>query len=526
MKIAIYSRKSKFTGKGESIQNQIQLCKEYANNHFDATEILIYEDEGFSAKNTNRPQFKKMTEDAKSGLFSVLICYRLDRISRNISDFSNLIEFLTAQKIDFVSIREQFDTSTPMGRAMMFITSVFAQLERETIAERIKDNMYQLARTGRWLGGICPTGFKSEPISYIDSNLKEKRMYRLTPVIEEIETVKLIYDKYQEFHSLSKLETFCLKNNITSRNNKNLQKSSLADILSNPVYTTADEYSYDYFERNGADIANDPNEFNGEYGIIGYNKKLVTDKISKKKSVTDWIIAVGRHEGIISGSDWVSVQNIMEKNKLKAPRKSTSTKALLSGLIECGSCGSFFRVGYGSTKEDGERYYYYRCNMKDLSRRDRCNIKNLSGEKFDDIVVEKIKSLVIPRILKSMEKDEKGAGNVLSLIRENKSKINANKRGIDNLLKRLALNEDEAISTYLLDEIKKLHNEISALDLKINELENSDVKVDYSKLKDKLVNFSQIIDYSSFEEKKSLINSLIKRIIWDGHKLTLIIYDI
>jgi len=104
MKAAIYSRKSKFTGKGESVENQIQLCKEHGMKYLGLSEddFTIYEDEGFSGGNTNRPQFQRLIKDAKARKFDILICYRLDRISRNVSDFS--------------------------------------QLERETIAERIKDN--------------------------------------------------------------------------------------------------------------------------------------------------------------------------------------------------------------------------------------------------------------------------------------------------------------------------------------------------------------------------------------------------
>ncbi len=162
MKIAIYSRKSRFTGKGDSIENQIQLCKEYISGHYKADEssdILIYEDEGFSGGTTDRPQYKQLLCDAENKNFDLLLCYRLDRISRNIGDFSSLIDSLQDLGIGFVSIREQFDTTTPMGRAMMYITSVFAQLERETIAERIRDNMLQLAKTGRWLGRRDPYRF-------------------------------------------------------------------------------------------------------------------------------------------------------------------------------------------------------------------------------------------------------------------------------------------------------------------------------------------------------------------------------
>ena len=144
--IAIYSRKSRFTGKGESIGNQVELCKAYICGHYGEAALdytVIYEDEGFSGGDLNRPDFKRMMDDAKKHRIHAIVVYRLDRISRNISDFAGLIEELARLDIAFVSIKEQFDTGTPMGRAMMYIASVFSQLERETIAERIRDNMHE-----------------------------------------------------------------------------------------------------------------------------------------------------------------------------------------------------------------------------------------------------------------------------------------------------------------------------------------------------------------------------------------------
>lgn len=132
MKIAIYSRKSVFSEKGESIENQIQLCTEYINTHYSISknDILVYQDEWYSGGNTNRPIFKKLLEDANNKVFDYLVCYRLDIISRNISDFSSLIEQLNKLNIDFVSIKNQFDTYAPMGRGILYISSIFAQLER------------------------------------------------------------------------------------------------------------------------------------------------------------------------------------------------------------------------------------------------------------------------------------------------------------------------------------------------------------------------------------------------------------
>ncbi|WP_313560470.1 recombinase family protein, partial [Ruminiclostridium cellobioparum] len=134
MKVAVYSRKSKFTGKGESVENQIHMCREYAVKVLNCNEedFITYEDEGFSGGNTDRPRFQQMLKDARNKKFDTIVCYRLDRVSRNVSDFSQLIDKLEKWGINFVSVKEQFDTTKPMGRAMMYIASVFSQLERET----------------------------------------------------------------------------------------------------------------------------------------------------------------------------------------------------------------------------------------------------------------------------------------------------------------------------------------------------------------------------------------------------------
>lgn len=115
--VAIYTRKSKQTDKGESIETQINLCKDYINRIFSDEEIeikLYNEGEGFSGGDSERKKFNELIRDAKSKKYNVLICYRLDRVARSVADFSDLIEELNDNKISFISVKEQFDTSTPM----------------------------------------------------------------------------------------------------------------------------------------------------------------------------------------------------------------------------------------------------------------------------------------------------------------------------------------------------------------------------------------------------------------------------
>lgn len=161
--LAIYSRKSKQTDKGESIETQVNLYKDYINRIFPNEEIktVLYNKwEGFSEGDSERKKFNKLIRDAKNKKYNMLICYRLDRVARSVADFSDLIVELN-NNISFISVKEQFDTSTPMGSTIMYIASVFVQLEREIGVERIKDNMRELAKIGRWLGGTTPTGYES-----------------------------------------------------------------------------------------------------------------------------------------------------------------------------------------------------------------------------------------------------------------------------------------------------------------------------------------------------------------------------
>ena len=193
MVIFIYSRKSKWTGRGESVENQLAMCWDYIQHNIEGAgeaEIVTYEDEGYSGKNTNRPQFQKMMQEIKKGNCNYLVCYKLDRLGRNIADLANLVETLNKLDVSFISIKERFDTSTPIGKAMLYFAGVLAQMEREQIAERVRDNMVMLARKGRWLGGNTPLGFAAEAEEKVSVNGKNKKSFRLTVDEQEMQTVQ------------------------------------------------------------------------------------------------------------------------------------------------------------------------------------------------------------------------------------------------------------------------------------------------------------------------------------------------
>lgn len=319
--VAIYSRKSKYTGKGESIGNQIELCKEYIRVHYGeqtAERAMVFEDEGFSGGNLNRPDFKRMMQAASKHEFQIIIVYRLDRISRNISDFSSLIEELNHLGIAFISIRDKFDTSTPAGRAMMYMTSVFSQLERETIAERIRDNMHELAKTGRWLGGVTPTGYTSESTENIMENGKSKKICHLKLLPREADIVRKIYGLFIETNSLTAVEAVLLQQHVMTKTGREFTRFSIKNILQNPVYLIADKNAYDYFSERQSKLFSGIEDFDSVHGVLAYNRtKQQKGHTAIHLPMSQWIVCVGKHTGIIPAKTWIKVQKSLERNKSK-----------------------------------------------------------------------------------------------------------------------------------------------------------------------------------------------------------------
>ena len=393
MRIAIYSRKSKWTGKGESVENQLIMCREYIAMFLeegDRAQIIEYEDEGFSGKNTKRPMFQQMMQDMQEKHFDYLVCYKLDRLGRNLADLANLMEDLNRQGTSFISIKEKFDTTTPIGKAMLYFSGVLAQMEREQIAERVKDNMIMLARSGRWLGGTTPLGYASVRVEKEGNALKKKSMYCLTQNPDEIDLAKFIFTYFMEKRSLTKVLRYLMAGGIRTRSGKEFYISGIRDILVNPVYCIADEAGYQYFYDLGCQVCIDPEELDQESGLMGYARTTSAAYRNQGTPCESWIISRGRHKGIVTGKEFVYVQQLLAGNRSKGDnfRDTKNSVALLSGLLYC-SCGHLMRPkNYPASRvtQKGERTFAYRCPYKDLTHREHCDNKNVHGNTLDEAV--------------------------------------------------------------------------------------------------------------------------------------------
>ena len=479
MKVAIYSRKSIFTGVGESIENQIEMCKNYANDKYKNKDIefFIFEDEGFSGSNINRPQFQKMMKSIKE--YDVLICYRLDRISRNVADFSSTLETLQYNKCEFISIKEQFDTSSPMGRAMIYIASVFAQLERETIAERVRDNMLEMAKRGLWTGGRTPAGYDSETTTYIDNEGNERKSVKLVKNNEELKLIKLIYDTYLKEGSLHKTEVYFTQNNIKSNRGILLEKTSLKVILQNPVYVKADDSVMEWLKSDGWNIYGTPD---GLHGLLSYNKTesvIVNGKTTKKvKDKKEWLAAVSTVEGVIDSDTWIKVQKQFRDNKDTFPRLGKTHNAILTGKLKCGHCNSNMIVQHGKiSKKTNEQLFYYVCSMKKRSRSVLCNCKNLKLKETEISVLYELEKLASnKKEYISNLRNEKDSKFKDADILKNKQKIEKEillkTKQIDKLTDDLMNEDDKDFTDIIKEKIKSLNEIRKSLKLEFDELDS------------------------------------------------------
>lgn len=498
--IAIYARKSRFTGKGESIGNQVEECREYLRTTIYASyEVRVYEDEGKTGANLNRPKFQEMMQDVRDGKIKMIVCYRLDRLSRSVSDFTTLYTELQTLNVEFCSIRDKFDTTTPMGKAMMYISSVFAQLERDVITERIKDNMANLAKTGRWLGGNTPLGFKSKKVEKIDVEGKKRSLFMLEEIEEEKNTILLIFSKYRQYKSLTGLVTYLINNGIKTKRGKNFTRFAVKMILENPVYAIADEDMYEYFSNFEGCLFAEKENFNGVNGTIGYSKTIqIKGKRMRKKEVEDWIVAVGKHKGFIPGREWIEVQTLMEANEEKRYRRPRKNDSILSGLVKCGECGSFMRPKItGRIDKEGRYKFSYLCELKTNSKSGACKAKNAPGFELDEAVWQETKRVFAPdqqigkkliEISKGLIKDGNEEQNKIKVLQATYKK---NQESITSLVNKLKF-----IDMDIMDEITKEIRTLKEANLKIEE-----------EIKELSKNKSNVIEKETVELVMDIFNS-------------------
>ena len=300
---ALYARQSIEKKDSISVESQLEYCRYETHGE----SCIEYTDRGFSGKDTNRPGFENMMNDIRTGKIKRVIVYKLDRISRSILDFATMMELFQQYNVEFVSSTEKFDTSTPMGRAMLNICIVFAQLERETIQKRVTDAYYSRCLKGFHMSGQAPYGYQLEPT--VVEGIRTKKMVA-DPIAAD--HVRLMFEMYAEPETSFGDITRYFEEQGIKIYEKSMVRSFLSQLLRNPVYAQADLELYEFFKSQGAAIVNDASDFAGTNGCYLYQGRDV--KEDKDRSLKDQILVIAPHEGLVSSDTWLKCRKKLMAN--------------------------------------------------------------------------------------------------------------------------------------------------------------------------------------------------------------------
>ena len=483
---AIYGRQSIDKKDSISIESQFEFCR----YELKGGEGREYKDKGYSGKNIERPDFQRLLQDIKLGLIKRVIVYKLDRISRSIVDFAKLMELFKQYNVEFVSCTEKFDTSTPMGRAMLNICIVFAQLERESIQMRVQDAFYSRCTKGYYMRGRTPYGFDTEPI--VMDGIKTKKLVENA----EMDFAELMFQMYAEpGNSYGDITRYFVKHSIKVYD-KALQRAFISKLLRNPVYVQADMDIYEYFKAQGVKIESTPEMFTGDNSCYLYQGREGEEQI----------LVIAPHQGRITSQLWLTVQRKLSQNtSFQNGRKCHNT--WLAGKIKCGRCGyalTALRAQNGVT--------YLRCKQR---------ADNGSCEGAGTLTAQSMESFVYGEMVEKMRKyhtlkggKEQGYNPKLTAARVALAKTESEIEklldtlsGANPLLLQYANNRIEELDTERQKQLKLV------ADLTANSV--SDTQIDC------ITNYLNDWESVSFDDKRKVVDILISHIDATSESVTI-----
>ena len=357
--IAIYVRVSTgYQVDKDSLPFQKKELKAYCKHilHVNLSHVEIFEDAGRSGKNTKRPAYERMMAKVRAGLVSHVVVYKIDRISRNLVDFSLMYDDFKYNRVTFISLNEQFDTSSAIGEAVLKIILVFAELERKLTSERVKDIMIGRATDGKWNGARVPYGWEWD-----SENQKPIHSEKEAPYVLEM------YQMYLKVKSTGKIRDYNNANGIVTKRGGEWTSKTVCDLLRNPM--NKGDYRYNYRESSRG-----------------------------RKKPEDEVVYLERvFEPLVDPEIWDKVNHIMDINRDN--RNGSGMHPIMkncnvfAGLIRCGACGS----GYYVVKKDRRRKNGFTPSMYGCTSKHRamhCSALNVSDVKIGPFMINYISAMV------------------------------------------------------------------------------------------------------------------------------------
>lgn len=386
----------------DSLPLQRQDLMNYAKYALGIEDYIVFEDAGYSGKNTDRPKYQEMMNRIRKGEFSHLLVWKIDRISRNLRDFSDMYDELKKYKVVFVSKNEQFDTSTAMGEAMLKIILVFAELERKITSERVTSIMLSRASQGLWNGATVPLG-------YVWSD--EAKF----PVVDKDEAtvVRYVYDLYARLLSTSEVAYKLNEENVPTKRGGQWTAKTVRDILRNSFYIGT--YTYNRRESEGG---------------------------GRFKDESEWIVKKNNHPGIISEQQFNLVNQVLSDNfkGISGTQRENIHTHIFAKKIYCDVCGELLTAGLDAPRSDGFRPSRYTCSTNKTTR----NIHSCNSF-VSDILVAPFVLNYVANLIRLQDRSDSAVATKRSLVDINRMLL----RG-SAFIDVISVDRDALQETYLM----------------------------------------------------------------------------
>ncbi|MCR5271491.1 MAG: recombinase family protein, partial [Lachnospiraceae bacterium] len=451
------------------------------------------------------------------GLIDALVVYQLDRISRDVKDFANIYSILEEKSVMFVSIKENIDTATPIGKAMMYVTMVFAQMERETIAARVTDNMIGLAKKGLWTGGNPPYGYRRERIE-----VNGKKHCTIVPVPEAAEYVRGIYEEFLEGgYSLQGMETEFKRQGRKTVNGAFFSTTQLHKILTMPYCAPATPEVWDYYSGLGCQMADERDSWDGKCGVMIYGRSTEKNKKHQIQPHTEWVVTEGVHEPFIDADLWLSVQERFRQNTFEKKKKYDIP--LLKGTLRCAKCGGLMQVARKKLAH-GKICSSYYCLKRMRQGPEVCDMSMIKCSRLDDKVLEIFSEIEAdPSVIRkySQVDEEKNDGSAL---RDLERKASVIRSRIGRLTESLA--DGSSASKYIIAQIENEDLSLAAVNREIEILKMEErrsvasarTSADRSA---EICRMMKSLSGLSADEKNAIVREVVQECTWDGETLFL-----
>lgn len=493
--VAIYCRVSTIeqAEEGYSIDEQERLLRDWCNR-MNYSVYKVYSDRGISGKDIkNRPALKELLKDAEERKFQMVISWKINRISRKLSDVLKIVDILEQNSISFNSYSEQFDNSTPAGKMQFQMMALIGEFERGTIAQNVKMGMCAKAKSGEWCGGRV-LGYDLVPVENQEGAKRKKN--RLTINEKEAEAVRFIFNEYVNGKGYKAITNQLNKLSYKTKKGNDFSVGSIREILTNPVYI----------------------------GKVRYNVRQNWSEKRRRNINANPIITDGIHEPIIEEGLWDKVQAIMESKKGK-PSRIYDGEYPLTGILKCPKCGAGMVISRTTNKlADGtkKRIAYYCCGAWKNKGTSVCNSNTIRVDKANEYVFNKLSELLsnekmVETIVRNVNKERH---NKINPAKKELERIDKELEKIDRKkIKLFEAYEEELISK---EEFKERKDELNKRAKSLQEEKepllvtlSDDVseEIPYEFIKSILENFSKVLTESATrEQQKKLLHMMISEI--------------